>query len=214
MLLIEYVMNKTYELLNNTISNLNIQNISEERKNILNSLVAYIKNKQTNNEITRLNFICTHNSRRSHLSQVWAQTMAYHFNIKDVFCYSAGTEATAVFPMIIQTLKHTGFKIDTLENQSENPVYSIKYTDNEPSIIGFSKDLNNNFNPKNNFAAIMTCTQADEDCPFVLGAETRIALPFEDPKAFDNSEIQKEKYLERSTDIASELFYVFSQLNS
>ncbi len=212
MLLIGYVMNKTFELLNNTISNLSIQDISEERKNILNSLVEYIKNKQTNNEITRLNFICTHNSRRSHLSQVWAQTMAYHFNIKDVFCYSAGTEVTAVFPMIIETLKQTGFKIDRLENQLENPIYSIKYTENEPSIIGFSKDLNNNFNPKNNFAAIMTCTQADEDCPFVLGAETRIALPFEDPKAFDKSPLQSEKYHERSKQIATEFYYIFLQL--
>ncbi len=207
-------MNKTYEILNYNISNLNTQNISEDRKNILNSLVEYIQNKQNNNEITRLNFICTHNSRRSHLSQVWAQTIAFYFNIKNVYCYSAGTEATAVFPMIIKTLKQTGFKIDVLANQLENPIYSIKYSENEPSIIGFSKDLNNNFNPKNNFAAIMTCSQADEDCPFVLGAETRIALPFEDPKLFDNTELQKQKYIERSTNIASELFYIFSKINS
>lgn len=207
-------MNKTYELLNYNISNLNTQNISEDRKNILNSLVEYIQNKQNNNEITRLNFICTHNSRRSHLSQVWAQTIAFYFNIKNVYCYSAGTEATAVFPMIIKTLKQTGFKIDVLANQLENPIYSIKYSENEPSIIGFSKDLNNNFNPKNNFAAIMTCSQADEDCPFVLGAETRIALPFEDPKLFDNTELQNQKYVERSTNIASELFYIFSKINS
>jgi arsenate reductase len=33
----------------------------------------------------------THNSRRSHLSQVWAQTAAAHFNVK--MFYSGGMEA-------------------------------------------------------------------------------------------------------------------------
>jgi arsenate reductase len=139
--------------------------------------------------------------------------MANYFNIKNVFCYSGGTEATALFPMVVETLQKSGFQISKI-SQNENPVYSIKYTDNEHPIIGFSKKLDDDFNPKSEFAAIMTCDSANEACPFVPGAEKRIPIMFEDPKAFDNTPLQAEKYNERSLQIATELFYVFSQINS
>ena len=196
-----------------TIKGLNPKTISEERKTVLNSLTEFIQAKVSNQQEVRINFICTHNSRRSHLSQVWAQTMANYFNIKNVFCYSGGTEATALFPMAAETLQNTGFQIKTL-SEGKNPVYSIKYAENEHPIIGFSKKLDDDFNPKSEFAAIMTCDSANEACPLVLGAEQRIPMTFEDPKAFDNTPQQAEKYKERSLQIATELFYIFSQINS
>ena len=58
----------------------------------------------------------------------------------------------------------------------------------------------------------MTCSNADVGCPFIQGAEKRIPITFEDPKAFDNTPLQKEKYHERSIQIATELCYVFSQI--
>lgn len=195
------------------IKELNPQTISDERKAILQPLTDFIQSKVTKGQEIRINFICTHNSRRSHLSQVWAQTMAMHFNIKNVFCYSGGTEATALFPMVTETLQNSGFQIKTI-SKNENPIYSIKYADNEHPIIGFSKKLDDDFNPKSEFAAIMTCDSANEACPFVPGAEKRIPITFEDPKAFDNTPQQAEKYRERSLQIATELFYVFSQINS
>ena len=195
------------------INNLKPESISVKRKVILQPLIEFIQAKATNNEDIRINFICTHNSRRSHLSQVWAQTMANYFNIKNVFCYSGGTEATALFPMVAKTLQNSGFKIKTI-SEGKNPVYSIKYAENEHPIIGFSKKLDDNFNPKSEFAAIMTCDSANEACPIVIGAEQRIAITFEDPKAFDNTPQQAEKYKERSLQIATELFYVFSKINS
>jgi arsenate reductase len=139
--------------------------------------------------------------------------MAYYFKMKNVFCYSGGTEATALFPMVAQTLQNSGFQINTI-SKGGNPVYSIKYADNEHPIIGFSKRFDNDFNPKSEFAAIMTCSQADVGCPFIAGAEKRIPITFEDPKAFDNTPLQAEKYKERSLQIATEMFYVFSQINS
>ena len=189
------------------------ETISDERKEILKPLTEFIQTKVLNQEEIRLNFICTHNSRRSHLSQVWAQTMAFYFNIKNVFCYSGGTEATAMFPMAAETLKNAGFDIKPL-SEGKNPVYRIKYADNEHPMIGFSKKLDDDFNPKSKFAAIMTCDSANEACPFVFGAEKRIPVTFEDPKAFDNTPQQAEKYQERSIQIATEMFYVFSQINS
>ncbi|WP_339663601.1 protein-tyrosine-phosphatase [uncultured Polaribacter sp.] len=189
------------------------ETISDERKETLKPLTEFIQTKVSNQEEIRLNFICTHNSRRSHLSQVWAQTMAFYFNIKNVFCYSGGTEATAMFPMAAETLKNAGFDIKPL-SEGKNPVYRIKYADNEHPMIGFSKKLDDDFNPKSKFAAIMTCDSANEACPFVFGAEKRIPITFEDPKAFDNTPQQAEKYQERSIQIATEMFYVFSQINS
>ncbi len=196
--------------LKNYINTLEFNDLSAERKKILDVLVKYINEKKVAGKVIRLNFVCTHNSRRSHLSQIWAQTMAYHFKVDAVQCYSSGTEATALYPRVLQTLKNTGFQIESL-SEGSNPIYCIKYSSNEPSIIGFSKSLDAPFNPSDGFAAIMTCGQADKDCPFVPGAEVRIPITYEDPKAFDNTSEQTLKYAERSRQIACEMGYVFSK---
>lgn len=195
----------------NVINTIDIKNISTERQTILQPLIDFIQAKVSSHEEIRLNLICTHNSRRSHLSQVWAQTAAAYFNIKNVFCYSGGTEATALFPMAAKTLEKSGFKIKTI-SEGSNPIYAIKYSENEHPIIGFSKTYDDDFNPQSEFAAILTCSQADGGCPFIAGAEKRIPITFEDPKAFDNTPQQAEKYQERSLQIASEMLYVFSQI--
>lgn len=194
------------------ISSLSTDSITEERKEVLQPLIDFIQQKTTANSAIRINFICTHNSRRSHLSQVWAQTMATYFKIKNVNCYSGGTEATALFPMVAETLKNQGFQIQKL-SETSNPVYAIKFSENEHPVIGFSKSYEDPFNPASEFAAVMTCSQADGGCPFIAGAEKRVPITFEDPKAFDNTPQQAEKYAERSIQIATELFYIFSQIN-
>lgn len=193
------------------INNLNVSTISDERQNVLQPLIAYIQDRITKNKIINLNLICTHNSRRSHLSQVWAQTMAAHYHINNVVCYSGGTEATAVFPKIIETLNKTGFDICTISD-SQNPVYAIKFDPNTSAIIGFSKTYDHPFNAQRDFAAVMTCSHADENCPFIPGADQRIPLNYEDPKLFDNTPLQTEKYLERSAQIATEMKYVFANI--
>ena len=193
------------------INSLNTASISSERKEILQNLIVYIQLKVVSKEQIRINFICTHNSRRSHLSQVWAQTMATYFGIDNVFCYSGGTESTALFPMAAKTLQNSGFKIQQL-SEGKNPVYAIKYAENAQPIIGFSKTYDDAFNPQSEFAAIMTCSQADGGCPYIAGAEKRIPITFEDPKAFDNTPQQAIKYEERSLQIATEMSYVFAQI--
>ena len=197
----------------NVITSLNFNSISAERKIVLQPLVDFIQGKANSQQEIRLNLICTHNSRRSHLSQVWAQTAAAHYGIKNVFCYSGGTEATAMFPMAAKTLTKQGFQIKTIA-EGNNPVYAIKYSENAHPIIGFSKTFDDDFNPQSEFAAILTCSSADQGCPFIAGAEVRIPITFEDPKAFDNTPKQAEKYEERSVQIATEMFYVFSQIKS
>ena len=194
-----------------TIDALESVQISNERKSELQPLIDFIQGKVSTNNNINLNFICTHNSRRSHLSQVWAQVAAHYFNVKNVYCYSGGTEATALFPMAAKALELAGLKVNNLSD-GNNPVYSIKYAENEHPIIAFSKTYDNEFNPKSEFAAIMTCNNADVGCPFIPGAEKRIPVKYDDPKAFDNTPQQAEKYTERSNQIASEMLYVFSQI--
>jgi arsenate reductase (thioredoxin) len=185
--------------------------ISEERIEVLKPLINYIQQKVYNNEEIRLNFICTHNSRRSHLGQIWAQTMAFQFHIQNVFCYSGGTEATAMFPKVAETLEKQGFQNQKLSD-TKNPVYAIKFDENQHPIVCFSKTYDADFNPKSNYAAVMTCNNADEGCPMVIGADARFPIKYHDPKSFDGTDLMNEKYTERSLEIASEMYFVFSQL--
>ena len=203
--------NNLFPKLEKSITALDLNSISKERRNVLQPLIDHIQEKVKTQQPVRLNFICTHNSRRSHLSQAWAQAMAAHFNVPNVLCYSGGTEATALFPKAVETLEQQGFEITKL-SEGNNPVYSIKFAENEHSVIGFSKTFDHAFNPISDFAAIMTCSQAVEGCPFIAGAEKRFPITYEDPKAFDGTEEESKKYLERSTQIATELKYVFSNI--
>ncbi len=200
-----------YSKLESTIQLIAKSPISMERQTVLQPLIAYIQLKVSEGKSIRLNFICTHNSRRSHLSQIWAQTMAFHFGVNKVFCYSGGTEATAMFPKVGETLTQQGFEIQKL-SEASNPVYAVKFDENEPAVIFFSKKFDDAFNPISGFGAIMTCSSADEGCPFISGAEQRLPIRYEDPKAFDGTELMNAKYAERSLDIATEMYFVFSQI--
>lgn len=181
------------------------------RKDKLKPLMAYLQEKQQLKEKISLVFICTHNSRRSHFGQVMCAYAAAYYGVSNVHAYSAGTEETALHPNAIEALKTIGFNVEQL-NKSSNPHYRVNISESVHSDC-FSKTISHISLPKNHFAAIMTCSDAEQNCPFVPGAENRIGITYEDPKAYDGTQIQAAKYLERATQIATELFYVFSQLN-
>ena len=201
------------ETLEKTISTLRVDTLSKDRKEVLQPLIEYIQKKVNHQEKIRLNFICTHNSRRSHLSQIWAQTMAFYYETPNVTCYSAGTEATAMFYMVAETLKKQGFEYEKLD-EATNPIYAIKFDCNEPPVVAFSKTLQHAFNPISNFAAVMTCSSANEACPFVSGAEKRFSVQYEDPKKFDNTDEMQQGYWDKSIEIATEMAYVFSKIKN
>lgn len=114
--------------------------------------------------------------------------------------------------MVIETLKEVGFKIKK-EGGNKNPRYKIRYATGKEPLLAFSKKYSDPENPKSNFAAIMTCTQAGESCPVVAGSEKRIAIPYNDPKISDGTKEQKQVYLERSKQIATEAKYLFQGLD-
>ncbi|MCC6371996.1 MAG: protein-tyrosine-phosphatase [Bacteroidia bacterium] len=190
----------------------NFERIAPERKQLLEKISYYVGNKISSGQNVNLIYVCTHNSRRSHFGQVWAKVAADYYGIDKVNTFSGGTEATAFNANAIKALRTVGFEIEETES-GKNPRYRVVYDNDKTAIECFSKVYNHAKNPQTNFAAIMTCSDAEENCPFIPGVELRIATTYDDPKAFDNTPLQDAKYSERCEQIALETLYVFSKVS-
>ena len=173
-------------------------------------ITEYLQQKINDVKEINLTFICTHNSRRSQISQVWAQVAANYFKIPNVHCYSGGTTSTAFNFRAINTLQQAGFEIRKTGN-SDNPVYLVSYADDVDPVTAFSKEFSHKDNPRKDFAAVMTCAEADDSCPFVPGAEKRISLPYDDPKDADGTAREEAIYADINNQIAREIFFAFSK---
>lgn len=184
--------------------------IENKRLPLLQQMIDYLNQKRGNAELL---FVCIHNSRRSFFGQIWGQTAAHYFGFKNVKCYSGGTEVTQIHPNTVSTLSTVGFEIDK-RSADANPFHQITFSDNHEGCGCFSKMYDAPENPKTNFAAIMTCSPAETECPFIPGADFRIALTYEDPKVSDGTPKQEETYLERCADVARELLYIFSKVKT
>lgn len=193
------------------VSSLDVDSITLSRKRELEKLTDYIKDSLEKYNKCQLTFICTHNSRRSHLCQIWAQVAARYYEISPVHCFSGGTEVTAVFPKVVETLEKQHLVING-KTDVNNPIYYVEYSEIMPPLKAFSKVYDDTANPNKEFAAVMTCDHASENCPVVLGADARIALTYKDPKSSDGTPQQDEVYHERSIQIATEMKYVFSKV--
>ena len=185
------------------------RSISDERKKDLLPLINYLKNRLLSEKNCQLNFICTHNSRRSQFSQLWAKVMADYYGIPCT-TFSGGVEITSCNERVINTLKSQGFSINMDQNK-ENPRYQIGMNEYTFGTF-FSKKFNHPENPTEDFAAIMTCGHADENCPFIPGTERRIPIRYKDPKIYDNTNNEAQGYLDKSIEIASEMNYIFSHV--
>jgi arsenate reductase (thioredoxin) len=190
---------------------LRFNQIPPGRKAVLNQLALFIQSQQQAGNAIILTFICTHNSRRSHIAQLWAQTAAYYYGIQDVSCFSGGTEATAFNVRAVKAMQDAGFDI-TKTKDGSNPIYEVRFADGQKPVVIFSKKFDDPSNPGKGFAAIMTCSHADENCPLVPGASARIALTYDDPKDFDGTPQEAEQYAQRVHEIGTEIFYAFSQV--
>ena len=187
-----------------------LNEIPENRRRLLNPLVEYIVTKVNQNEPVRLVYICTHNSRRSHLGQIWSAVAADYWGIEGIQTFSGGTEATAFHPHAIRALQSDGFVVEKVSD-GMNPIYLVEYAAGR-ELECFSKVYHHPSNPNSQFAAVMTCSDAEENCPFIPGVEFRIGTTYDDPKASDGTPHEATVYLERSHQIAMECLYVFSRL--
>lgn len=182
--------------------------IPTKRKEELLLLSAYIAKKLIAENEVQLIVICTHNSRRSHIGQLWLAVAADYYGLQGVQTFSGGTEATAFNHRAVKAFQKIGFDITTDEETATNPVYKIKWRKEMLPYLAFSKAYETAPNPQRNFGAILVCSQANEACPFVVGADFRIALPYDDPKAFDDTELEEAKYAERIEQIGREMLFV------
>ena len=182
--------------------------IPTQRKELLGQFANMIRERLDAKQALHLNFICTHNSRRSHISQIWAQAAAYYYDVQGVVCFSGGTEATAFNPRAVRAIQSAGFDVSQVMGGG-NPVYEVRFAETAKPLAAFSKKYDDPFNATP-FVAVMTCSHADENCPVVLGASARIALTYDDPKEFDGTPQEAAKYDERVAEIGRELLYVFS----
>ena len=205
------VKTKIFDQIDLAISQLSTANISEERKEILQPLADYIQHKANTQQAVRINFICTHNSRRSHLGHLWAQLAASYYQVHEVYCYSGGTETTVFNPSAVNALKEAGMHILRTDDSS-NPVYRVRIPGQKKGIDAFSKKYTDPPNPTEGFIAVMTCVDADEACPIVHGARSRHAIPYEDPKKFDDTDEESDRYAKRCVQIAREMLYLFASV--
>jgi len=178
--------------------------IPPDRKVPLHSLGAYLSQKRGSGEIPKVNFICTHNSRRSQMAQLWLLAAAAYFKFGKLEAYSGGTEATEFHPNAVAAMQRAGFALEKTPAAYPSG-YLMHWEDQDHHF--WSKVFSESPNPQRGFAAVMVCSDADEACPFVPGAEKRISLPFEDPKKSDGGGKEEEAYDLAAEKIGREISY-------
>lgn len=187
-----------------------VDRIPEERKEKLGKISGIMQKKFRNENPVKLTFICTHNSRRSHFCQVWTATLSKHFGLEGIETHSGGTEVTAFNPRAVESLRRAGFKVD--DPGGENPHYEVYYNDKKEPLVCYSKRFDDPANPREEVVAVMTCSDADRNCPVVPGTDFRVTIPYEDPKVADGTPQEEQVYDERCRQIASEMYYMLSLL--
>jgi arsenate reductase len=186
--------------------------IPADRKEPLERLAAFVRAQRSAGDTARLVFICTHNSRRSQMGEILAAAAAAYYHVDRVETFSGGLEVTAFNARAMAALERAGFEI--ANPGGDNPHAQVTYADNRPPIEAFSKKYGDPFNPRDHFAAVMTCSHADASCPLVLGASLRVSTPYEDPKSSDGTPEETAVYDTRSRQIATEMMFVFSRVKA
>ena len=185
--------------------------VSPERRVMLDEIATNIVAVLRAGKPAQITFICTHNSRRSHMSQIWAQTAAYYYGLDNIYAFSGGTEATACNCRTVAAMRRVGFAIEDATT-GDNPVYLVRYAQDRPPIRAYSKLYNAAPNPKRDFIALMTCSVADKSCPVVHGAVSRYAIHYADPRLCDDTPTEAAAYNERCREIAREMFYIMAEV--
>ena len=185
--------------------------VSAERRQVLDHIATDILGQLQAGHPAQLTFICTHNSRRSHMSQIWAQTAACYYGLDGIQAFSGGTQATACNCRTVAAMRRVGFAIEDATT-GDNPIYLVRYAENRPRIRAYSKLYNADGNPKRDFIALMTCSVADQTCPVVEGAVARYPIHYADPRLCDDTPTETAAYNDRCREIAREMFYIMSKV--
>ncbi len=185
--------------------------ISEKRKEVLTLIAKEIAHRRNQNQDVAITVVCTHNSRRSQLGEIWIETACQYYGIDGIKAFSGGTEVTAFNIRMVVALRHVGFHLHT-EQPGDNPRYELTaLTSSARQHLLFSKTYNDPFNPQERFIAIIVCGEADEACPTVFGASARYSLPYLDPKEFDDTPFEHEAYLDKVEEMGIEFLFLIAK---
>lgn len=192
---------------------LEFDRIDTARRGELDDLATIVAESLAQRDVVPMTFICTHNSRRSHLGQIWAKLSADRFELDGIETYSGGTEVTAFEPRAVDAIRRAGLDVSPDDDAATNPRYAVTAPGRD-AMTCWSKTYDDAANPSADFIAVMTCSSADEACPIVAGASHRVSLTYEDPKAFDGTDREREAYDERCAQIAREMLYLFTAVST
>ena len=184
--------------------------LEKNREEKLIELAQTIKNTYKNENNVQIIFICTHNSRRSQFSHIWAYVSSLYFKLDFIKPFSGGTEIDTVNLNVIKSLINSGLKIE--KTHKEDAMYLLKPFKEYKGINLYSKEYSCKSNPTKHFIAIMTCSDADKMCPVIKGADKKVSLPYPDPRVADNTGLEEEVYNQTCSTIAKEMFYLMKQV--
>ena len=185
--------------------------IDADRRSLLRSLAEHLAERLERPGPPRLIFICTHNSRRSHIAQLFAEAAARR-GMLNLTAFSGGTEATAFDPRAAAAVSRAGFRVRA-SDQEYGAGFQVELSAEEDAIHCFSKIHDAPPNPTKDFAAVMVCDDADRACPHVAGADDRFTLPYRDPKESDGTPRESEVYDERCREIAREMVWLMGEVS-
>jgi arsenate reductase len=185
--------------------------IPADRRRDLERVAAYVSAQRDAGRPAQLTFVCTHNSRRSHMGMIWFATAAAHYGLDHVMTFSGGTETTAFNPRAVAAIERAGLIVERT-NEAANPIYHVRFADDAPPLTCFSKVYDQAPNPRAGYAAVMVCDSADKACPNVPGADRRLAVKYVDPKVSDGTKLEAATYDERCAQIAREMLYAASRV--
>jgi len=193
-----------------------VTSIPPGRRDALDGLVAAVTSALRAGDEAEVVFICTHNSRRSQMAQVWARVAAERAGLAGVRTYSGGTEATAFHANAVAALRRAGLTVERGDEATgagfssvPNHVHEVTGGPLLDPLACWSKTFGDDANPRSGFIAVMTCSDADEACPIVPGADARVPVTYVDPKVSDGTDAEAATYDERCAQIAREMIYVF-----
>lgn len=184
------------------------------RQQKLMELSQYLAQKNAQNKVAQLMVICTHNSRRSHLGQLWLAIAVDYFACPNIQTFSGGTMATAFHPNAVQAFRKVGLQLKAATTETDNPIYKVQWKENMTAYQAFSTTYYDATNPQKDFAAIMVCSEADEGCPVVAGADFRLSLPYEDPKISDGTAEMEQVYQARLDEIGREMLWMMQEFKN
>ncbi|BDD11434.1 arsenate reductase (plasmid) [Fulvitalea axinellae] len=187
--------------------------VPANRVSEIERLAESIKSTLRIRDFVNLSFICTHNSRRSHIAQVWAGALAVHFGFdeKRIRTFSGGTVITVPNVRVISGLRRAGFEVDPI-TCSKGPAYLVTFAPDYPPIKLYSKLYDDPSNPKQDFYAIITCQEANKACPAGIGTDHRSLLKYEDPQRYDDTPLEDIMYDKCIREIGREMYLLMSKV--